>query len=194
MTMLRNLATSAALRLRLLPTALLLAFLAALVPLSLTARPVLAQESSGEQTQGGETQAEEGTYDQNEILEKARGFFGETTEGLAKAIEKVFEDQGRPNAYIAGEELSGAIGLGVVYGEGTLNRKIVGSRQVFWQGPSIGFVCPGLQPARYGKALSAIPCGRRQPLCGRWSRRQLSKERQYHPRPHPHGCWPARRR
>jgi hypothetical protein len=80
-----------------------------------------------------------GTFTESEILAKAKGFFGATTEGLARAIEKVFADQGRPNAYIAGEEISGAIGVGVRYGEGTLHRKTGGSRKVFWQGPSIGF-------------------------------------------------------
>ncbi len=86
-----------------------------------------AQEAAGE------------TYTENEILSKAKGFFGATTEGLAKAIEKVFEDQGRPNAYITGEEVSGAIGIGVRYGEGTLNRKTGAARKVYWQGPTIGF-------------------------------------------------------
>ncbi len=81
----------------------------------------------------------EATYSENEILSKALGFFGATTKGLAKAIEKVFEDQGRPNAYITGEEISGAIGIGVRYGEGTLNRKTGGGRKVYWQGPTIGF-------------------------------------------------------
>ena len=81
----------------------------------------------------------EETYSQGEILGKAKGFFGATTEGLAKAIEKVFEDQGRPNAYITGEEVSGAIGIGVRYGEGTLNRKTGGTRAIYWQGPTVGF-------------------------------------------------------
>ena len=79
------------------------------------------------------------TYTQQEILEKARGFFGETTQGLAKAVAKVFEDHGQPNAFIAGEEVSGAIGVGVRYGEGVLTRKTGGDLQVYWQGPSIGF-------------------------------------------------------
>ena len=82
---------------------------------------------------------EEETYSENEILAKAKGFFGTTTEGLAKAIEKVFEDLGRPNAYITGEEVSGAIGIGVRYGNGILSRKTGGSRKVYWQGPTIGF-------------------------------------------------------
>ncbi len=81
----------------------------------------------------------EATYSEDEILSKAKGFFGATTKGLAKAIEKVFEDQGRPNAYITGEEVSGAIVIGVRYGEGTLNRKTGATRKVYWQGPTIGF-------------------------------------------------------
>jgi len=84
-------------------------------------------------------QAEEGGYEQNEILQKAGDFFGSTTEGLAKAVEKVFAEQGKPNAYVTGEEISGAVGIGVRYGEGMLNRKAGAARKVFWQGPSIGF-------------------------------------------------------
>ena len=79
------------------------------------------------------------TYSMEEISEKARGFFGETTEGLAKAIEKVFKDQGQPNGFIVGEEVSGAIVVGLRYGEGTLNRKTADPLTVFWQGPSIGW-------------------------------------------------------
>ncbi len=83
--------------------------------------------------------AENDGYTQEEILAKATGFFGETTEGLAKAIEHVFEDQGRPNGFVTGEEFSGAIGVGLRFGKGTLNRKAGASRQVHWQGPSVGF-------------------------------------------------------
>jgi len=83
--------------------------------------------------------AADDTYSAEEISAKAQGFFGDTTEGMAKAIEKVFADHGRPNAYITGEEVSGAIGVGLRYGNGTLNRKTGGSRKVYWQGPSIGW-------------------------------------------------------
>lgn len=83
--------------------------------------------------------AADDTYTQEEILAKAHGFFGETTQGLAKAVEKVFKDQGQPNAYIVGEEFSGAIGVGLRYGKGELNRKSGPVTPVFWQGPSIGF-------------------------------------------------------
>jgi len=83
--------------------------------------------------------AAEDTYEMDYILEKARGFFGTTTKGLAEAIQKVFEEKGRPNAYIMGEEVGGAIGVGLKYGRGELNRKSEGRLNIFWQGPTIGF-------------------------------------------------------
>jgi hypothetical protein len=83
--------------------------------------------------------ADDDTFSQNEIMAKAKGFFGETTEGLAKAVQKVFEEQGRPNAYIAGEEVAGAVGVGLRYGNGIFHRKTGGGRKVYWQGPSIGW-------------------------------------------------------
>ncbi len=51
----------------------------------------------------------------------------------------MFEDQGRPNGFIKGEEASGAIAFGLRYGKGTLHRKAAAARKVYWQGPSIGF-------------------------------------------------------
>jgi len=95
--------------------------------------------SLAQQQQAAAAAEDEETFEQNEILQKAGDFFGSTTEGLAKAIEKVFAEKGKPNAYVAGEEISGAIGVGVRYGEGMLNRKAGEGRKVFWQGPSIGF-------------------------------------------------------
>ena len=82
---------------------------------------------------------EEQTFDQNEILREAGNVLGGTTKALADIVEKVFAEHGRPNAYIAGEEISGAIGVGLRYGNGRLRRKGGGSRKVYWQGPSIGF-------------------------------------------------------
>lgn len=83
--------------------------------------------------------SEKDTYDQQSIIKDATEFFGETTEGLAKVIEKAFKEQGRPNGYIKGEEVAGAIGVGLRYGDGTLTLKRGGSAKVFWQGPSLGF-------------------------------------------------------
>jgi hypothetical protein len=79
------------------------------------------------------------TYSKDETLNAAATFFGGTTEGLAKAIEKVFSENGSPNAYIVGSEGSGAFILGLRYGEGTLYYKGGGSMKVYWQGPSVGF-------------------------------------------------------
>lgn len=78
-------------------------------------------------------------YSKNEVLTAAENFFGKTSQGLADVVEKAFADQGRPNAYVAGEEVSGAIGVGLRYGRGKLHLKSGGGRDVYWQGPSVGF-------------------------------------------------------
>ena len=83
------------------------------------------------------------SYDQETIINEASEFFGETTEGLAKAIEHVFEDQGQPNGFITGEEVSGAFVVGLRYGDGSLHRKNGDTRKVHWQGPSVGFDAGG---------------------------------------------------
>jgi hypothetical protein len=82
-----------------------------------------------------------GTYTQNEIVNKAADFFGSTTEGLARAVERVFSEKGSPNAYIAGVEGGGAVVVGLRYGDGDLFMKANGDRpvKVYWQGPSVGF-------------------------------------------------------
>ena len=83
--------------------------------------------------------AAEDTFDEEAMIKETKAFFGGTTEGLAKVVRKVFQDKGQPNAYIVGEEVSGAIGVGLRYGKGQLFRKNHAKQQIFWQGPSIGF-------------------------------------------------------
>lgn len=85
--------------------------------------------------------SEDETYSADEIVQKAAGFFGATTEAVAKAVEGIFSRYGRPNAYIAGGEGSGAFFVGLRYGEGDLYMKSNGDHpmKVYWQGPSIGF-------------------------------------------------------
>ena len=119
-------------RLHQLPTvfcALLLAGIVILVS-GIVALPVQAAE-------------DDDSYDQETIINEASEFFGETTEGLAKAIEHVFEDQGQPNGFITGEEVSGAFVIGLRYGDGSLHRKNGDTRKVHWQGPSVGFDAGG---------------------------------------------------
>ncbi|MBF0354192.1 MAG: DUF1134 domain-containing protein [Alphaproteobacteria bacterium] len=79
------------------------------------------------------------TFSKNEIMQKAEGFFGKTTKGLAEVIEKAFADHGRPNAIITGSEAGGAFVVGARFGEGHVERKNGGGRKLFWQGPSAGF-------------------------------------------------------
>jgi len=80
------------------------------------------------------------TYTQNEIVNRAANFFGSTTEGLARAVERVFSEKGSPNAYITGVEGGGAVVVGLRYGDGDLFMKANGDRpaKVYWQGPSVG--------------------------------------------------------
>jgi hypothetical protein len=79
------------------------------------------------------------TFERQEIIREASGFFGATSAALAELIERVFREQGQPNAYIAGREASGAIGIGLRYGDGDLVFKRAGRSKIFWSGPSIGF-------------------------------------------------------
>lgn len=79
------------------------------------------------------------TYKKGDLIGAAEGVFGKGAEGLAGLIEKILKDQGEPNAYITGEEASGAFVVGLRYGSGTLHHKIEGNRPVYWTGPSIGF-------------------------------------------------------
>jgi hypothetical protein len=79
------------------------------------------------------------TFTQNEIVQAASGFFGTTTAAVAKAVERIFAEQGLPDAYIKGDEGSGAFVVGLRYGSGWLVRKGREPVKVYWQGPSVGF-------------------------------------------------------
>ena len=47
-------------------------------------------------------------YTAQEIIDAGHGFFGSTSGGLAKVVEKAFQSYGLPNGYILGQEASGA--------------------------------------------------------------------------------------
>ena len=83
--------------------------------------------------------ADEDTFSQNEIVVAASDFFGTTTAAVAKAVERIFAEQGLPDAYIKGDEGSGAVVVGLRYGSGWLIRKGRAPLKVYWQGPSVGF-------------------------------------------------------
>jgi hypothetical protein len=82
---------------------------------------------------------EDQTYSENEVVQAGANFFGVTTEAMAKAVQRVFREQGQPDAYIKGDEGSGAFIVGLRYGKGYLIRKGHDARLVYWQGPSVGF-------------------------------------------------------
>jgi hypothetical protein len=83
--------------------------------------------------------AENKEFEIDDVRRKARDFFGDTSEGLARAIERLFAEQGRPNAIITGEEGGGAVVVGLRYGRGTIETASGARRDVYWQGPSVGF-------------------------------------------------------
>ena len=78
-------------------------------------------------------------YSANEITQAGADFFGITTEAMAKAVQHIFGDLGQPDAYIKGDEGSGAFIVGLRYGSGWLIRKTREPLQTYWRGPSIGF-------------------------------------------------------
>ncbi len=79
------------------------------------------------------------TYNRDEIVNNVSDFLGVGAEAAGGAIERVFQDNGKPTAYIAGEEASGAFVGGARYGRGLLYMKNREPIEVFWQGPSIGW-------------------------------------------------------
>jgi len=109
-------------------------------PADTTAATPEAASSTAPASQPANTAAAAGgTYHQEDVISAAEGVFGKGAEGLAKMIESILKDQGEPNAYIAGREAGGAIGLGLRYGSGTLFHKVEGNQPIYWTGPSLGF-------------------------------------------------------
>jgi len=79
------------------------------------------------------------TFERDDLLAAGEGVFGKGAEGLAGILEKILKEQGRPNAYIAGREASGAFVVGLRYGSGIMTHKVEGQQPVYWTGPSLGF-------------------------------------------------------
>ncbi|SEM74821.1 hypothetical protein SAMN05192583_1085 [Sphingomonas gellani] len=94
---------------------------------------------SPSQARADATTQAENTYERDDLLAAAEGVFGKGAQGLAGILEKVLKEQGRPNAYIAGREASGAIVVGLRYGSGVMTHKVEGQQPVYWTGPSLGF-------------------------------------------------------
>lgn len=78
------------------------------------------------------------TYTTEEIVAAGHGFFGGVAEGLGALVERAMSQYGQPNAYILGQEGSGAFFIGARYGDGTMYTRNAGNHPLFWQGPSLG--------------------------------------------------------
>ena len=79
------------------------------------------------------------TFDQKEMVDKAKIYFADLSEGVGIIIERSFMDFGQPSAYIEGEEYSGAFFGGFRYGGGKIYFKDGTIKDIFWNGPSLGF-------------------------------------------------------
>jgi hypothetical protein len=88
---------------------------------------------------GPEPNSRAQTYSHEEIVGRVSDFLGVTAESAGAAVERLFKQNGRPTAYIAGEEGSAAFIVGLRYGKGLLYMKNRPQQQVYWQGPSAGF-------------------------------------------------------
>ena len=88
---------------------------------------------------GGPSDQPAKTYSRDEMVHNVSDFFGVTAENAGAIIEKIFHENGRPTAYIAGQEGSGAFVFGLRYGRGLMYMKDRPRMDVFWQGPTGGF-------------------------------------------------------
>lgn len=97
---------------------------------TLMVSPAQAQQSQGTVSD---------SYSINELVDAGGDFFGSVSQGLASVMERAVSQFGQPNAYILGQEGSAALIGGVRYGEGAMYTRNAGQRDIYWQGPTIGF-------------------------------------------------------
>jgi hypothetical protein len=98
-----------------------------------------AQNQTGQAPPPPPPQNRPGTFSPGELVNEGHRFFGTVSRGLAELVERAVARWGQPNGYILGQEGSGALVVGLRYGDGKLYTKNAGDRRVFWEGPSIGF-------------------------------------------------------
>ena len=78
-------------------------------------------------------------FSPEEVVDDGQRFFGTVSRGLADGVQEAGRRWGLPNAYILGQEASGAFVGGLRFGEGKMYTRNAGNQKIFWQGPSIGF-------------------------------------------------------
>ena len=92
----------------------------------------------GAPTPAQKAQTAKAEFEQSDMVQAISEHLGVTSESAASTLEKIFEDQGRPTAYITGEEGGGALGVGTFWGKGTIWMKDGRSQAVHWTGPTFG--------------------------------------------------------
>jgi hypothetical protein len=107
----------------------------------MAAGPALAQEPPPPPPPPQNGPAPEFTHD--EMVNRVSDFLGVTAESAGAAVERLFRENGRPTAYIAGQEGSAAFIFGLRYGKGLMYMKDRPTQAVYWQGPSVGFDAGG---------------------------------------------------
>lgn len=85
------------------------------------------------------TKVQPSTYSRKEVDDQVMGFFEGGARGLADLISRAFDKYGEPTGFIKGNEGSGALVVGLRYGEGWLYLKNGKKAYVYWQSPSVGF-------------------------------------------------------
>jgi len=78
-------------------------------------------------------------FSSRQLVDSGHQFFGTISRGMAQVVEESTRRWGQPNAYVLGQEASGAFVAGARYGEGVMYTRNAGDQRVYWQGPSIGF-------------------------------------------------------
>ena len=78
-------------------------------------------------------------FSPEEVVDDGQRFFGTLSRGLADGVQEAGRRWGLPNAYILGQEASGAFVGGLRFGEGKMYTRNAGNQKIYWQGPSIGF-------------------------------------------------------
>src|ERR1700733_4012788 len=65
-------------------------------------------------------------FSTGELIDNGHRFFGSVSRGLAQVVEEATRRWGQPNAYVLGQEASGAFVAGARYGEGVMYTRNAG--------------------------------------------------------------------
>ncbi len=82
-------------------------------------------------------------FTENEVSSLIANYFEMSSETAAEVIDAIFDERGEPDAYIKGEEASGALGLGLRFGRGEIVTRENIRQPIYWRGPSIGIDAGG---------------------------------------------------